>query len=66
MRTFGRSRSSHPATISSRSLRVRLRRVSKNRFLASCWVMVLPPRRALPFLTFASTDSWIAFQSTPS
>ena len=66
MRAFGRSASSQRVTTSSRALRASVLLVPKYRFLASCCVIVLPPRVKRPLSTFFWIDSSIAFQSTPS
>ncbi len=63
IRALERSSSSQRVTTSSRSLRSGLLRVVKKRFLASCWVIVLPPRAKRPFLPSTSTDFSIASQS---
>src|SRR5687768_11329927 len=66
MRFLPRSSSSQRAATSSRSLRTGFLCVVKKRFLASCWVMVLPPREKRHFFRSSSNDFWTASQSTPS
>ncbi len=48
------------------SLRKGLRDAERNRFLASCWLMVEPPATMRPFLRFLSTAFSMPSQSKPS
>lgn len=66
IRRLLRVRSSRSASSSSSNLRVGVRLLPNQRFLANCWVIVLPPRTIRPARQLRCADASISFQSRPA
>jgi hypothetical protein len=65
MRSFGHMLSIMIVSMASRPLRTKLRPDHRNRFFATCWVMVLAPRSLWP-RSCARTASRIDLKSKPA